>query len=166
MILHPVSHLSPLKDVAAHGAFNLRSLAIRGGATAGAAAFDMGLSKTRLEGLAYGTVTSLMMNGALRLFAGTPKDIKRIPDDASKDQARDIMFDNIFKIIFGLCISTSVSLGAYTTAVFTLMTIYSKTALGMGYQSQYNEFFESCATYRLWGFYAFLGTVMTFNLGW
>jgi len=32
----------------------------RGGAAAAAAAFDMGLAKTRLEGLAYGTVTALM----------------------------------------------------------------------------------------------------------
>jgi tetrahydromethanopterin S-methyltransferase subunit F len=32
----------------------------RGGAVAAAAAFDMGLAKTRLEGLAYGTVTALM----------------------------------------------------------------------------------------------------------
>ena len=32
----------------------------RGGAAVAAAAFDMGLAKTRLEGLAYGTVTALM----------------------------------------------------------------------------------------------------------
>ena len=32
----------------------------RGGAAVAAATFDMGLAKTRLEGLAYGTVTALM----------------------------------------------------------------------------------------------------------
>ncbi len=32
----------------------------RGGAAVAAAAFDMGLAKTRLEGLAYGTVTALV----------------------------------------------------------------------------------------------------------
>lgn len=32
----------------------------RGGAAVAAATFDMGLAKTRLEGLAYGTVTALV----------------------------------------------------------------------------------------------------------
>lgn len=62
--------------------------------------------------------------------------------------------------------SLSVALGAYTTTVFTLMTIYSKTALGMGLTSEYHEFFGSCAPYRLSGFQSFLGTLLTYNLGW
>jgi len=44
----------------------------------------MGLAKTRLEGLAYSTVTTLLMNAALRLFSATPKKIEPILDDADK----------------------------------------------------------------------------------
>lgn len=164
MMLHPLIPLSPLIAAANHATFNLPAFAIRGGATAGAAAFDMGLAKTRLEGLAYSTVTTLMMNSALRLFSSTPKKLKPIPDDA--EEASIVRFDNYLKIIFGLCISLSVALGAYTTTVFTLMTIYSKTALGMGLQSEYNTFFDSCAPYRILGFRAFLGTLFTFKMCW
>mmetsp|Transcript_20831 Transcript_20831/g.45231 ORF Transcript_20831/g.45231 Transcript_20831/m.45231 type:complete len:206 (-) Transcript_20831:261-878(-) len=162
MMLRP---LSPLATVATNAAFKLPALAIRGGATAGAAtAFDLGLSKTRLEGLAYGTVTSLMMNGALRLFSATPKNLMPVPDDAAL--AKKVRFDNCLKIIFGLCMSISVALGLYTTTIFTIMSIYSKTALGMGLQSDYNKWFEACAPYRQWGFRSFLGTILTFNASW
>mmetsp|Transcript_7908 Transcript_7908/g.14562 ORF Transcript_7908/g.14562 Transcript_7908/m.14562 type:complete len:208 (-) Transcript_7908:429-1052(-) len=164
MILHPLP-LSPLATVATNAAFKLPALVIRGGATAGvSAAFDMGLAKTRLEGLAYGTVTSLMMNGALRLFSATPKKLLPIPDDA--DLAKKVRFDNCLKIIFGLCMSISVALGLYTTTIFTLMSIYSKTALGMGLQSDYNKWFDACWPYRKWGFLSFLGTIVTFNASW
>lgn len=168
-MLHPLpSHLAPLAATATrHAAMKLPAFAIRGGsvATAGAtAAFDMGLAKTRLEGLAYSTVTTLLMNAALRLFSATPKKIEPIPDDA--DKAKIVRFNNTLKIVFGLCISCSVALGVYTTTIFTLMTIYSKTALGMGLQSEYIKFFDACARYRLSGFKSFLGTLFTYNIGW
>lgn len=125
---------------------------------------DMGLTKTRLEGWAYATVSSLMMNGALRLFSATPKKIEPIPDDA--DKAKAVRLNNSLKIAFGLCMSFSVALGAYTSTVFTMMTIYSKTALGMGLQEKFTRFFDSCATFRLWGFRSFIGTILLFNASW
>ena len=62
----------------------------RGAAAAGAAAFDMGLAKTRLEGLAYATVTTLMLNAALRLFSSTPKKLEPVSGDSKK--ARVVKF--------------------------------------------------------------------------
>lgn len=63
---------------------------IRGGGDV-AAGFDVGMAKTRLEGLAYSTVTTLMLNAALRLFSATPKSLKEVPQDGGKE-ARLIKF--------------------------------------------------------------------------
>lgn len=89
MMLRPL--LTPLASTAAsHHATKAFSVlpatfAIRGGAAeAAAVAFDMGLAKTRLEGLAYSTVTTLLMNAALRLFSSTPKKVEPVPDDSEK----------------------------------------------------------------------------------
>lgn len=128
--------------------------------------FDMGLSKTRLEGLAYSTVTTLLMNAALRIFSGTPKTLRPIPEDADEDAARKVRFNNALKIMFGLSISVSVALAVYTTTVFTLMTIYSKTALGMGLQTEYLRFFDACGKYRFYGFQSFIGTLGSFYTSW
>lgn len=65
-----------------------------------------------------------------------------------------------------LCSAISVALGSYATTVFTLMSIYSKTALGMGLQDEYLEFFEKCAPYRRTGFRAFLGTLLVYKMSW
>ncbi|KAL7537201.1 hypothetical protein ACHAXR_009736 [Thalassiosira sp. AJA248-18] len=157
------STLVPLATTAAHAAFNLPAFAIRGGAAA--AEFDMGLAKTRLEGLAYSTVTTLMMNAALRLFSSTPKKLEPIPT-GNADQAKAVRLNNYLKVAFSLCISLSVALGAYTTTVFALMSIYSKTALGMGLQKEYLDFFSACAPYRVSGFASFIGTLATYNIGW
>lgn len=136
---------------------------IRGGGATATGAFNMGLAKTRLEGLGYSTVTSLVMNAALRLFSSTPK--KLMPVSEGKDASRDRL-NNYLKIAFSLCICISVALGAYTTVVFTLMSIYSKTALGMGLESQYLAFFDACAKYRQFGFRAFLGALTSYNFAW
>lgn len=86
-------------------------------------------------------------------------DLKYLPPSKSSQ-------NNALKMMFGICMSLSITFGTYTATVFTLMTIYSKTALGMGLQSKYIEFFDSCATFRLWGFRSFLATLFTFNMGW
>ena len=62
--------------------------------------------------------------------------------------------------------SLCVALGSYTTTIFTLLTIYSKTALGMGLQGKYLDFFDKCALYRESGFQSFIGTILTYNIGW
>ncbi len=86
MLLRPLLSQAPVVATAAPTTFNLPVFAIRGGAAAAAASFDMGLAKTRLEGLAYSTVTTLMLNAALRLFSTTPKKLEPLPDDASKSK--------------------------------------------------------------------------------
>ncbi|KAL7530480.1 hypothetical protein ACHAWF_003391 [Thalassiosira exigua] len=84
------------------------AFAIRGGAAAADAAFDLGLAKTRLEGLAYGTVTTLMMNAALRMFSSTPKALEAVPDD--KDKAKAVRFVSARQRIENTCIMLSARL--------------------------------------------------------
>ena len=95
MILYPLAHIAPpVPTAAANAAFKLptafslnqgaAALVVRGGAAATAAAFDAGLAKTRLEGLAYSTVTTLMMSASMGLFGSTPKTLDPIPGDEEK----------------------------------------------------------------------------------
>ena len=73
----------------------------------------MGLAKTRLEGLAYSTVTTLLMNTALVLFSSTKKketfdkdgDGKNVANSVSRSKA--LAFEEfVDKIIFLLIFIT------------------------------------------------------------
>eukprot|EP00984_Skeletonema_dohrnii_P011948 scaffold4797_cov90-Skeletonema_dohrnii-CCMP3373.AAC.4 len=130
----------------------------RGGAAAAAAAFDMGLAKTRLEGLAYGTVTALITSAALNLF-------KYADGENSKLMAND-RFNNIIKITLGILLASCVALGIYTTAIFTIIGIYSKTALGMGQTTDFITFFNSCEKFRHYGFRSFVACLASFSISW
>jgi biopolymer transport protein ExbB/TolQ len=55
--------------------------------------FDEGSAKTRLAGLAYNTVTALLLNAALGLFAATPKTLEPIPDDPI--EAKHVQFVSV-----------------------------------------------------------------------
>lgn len=133
------------------------ALMLRGGAAA-TAVFDMGLAKTRLEGLAYGTVTALVTQAALHLFKAVDGNNKKVmPNDK---------FNNILKITFGVLCASTVALGIYTTAVFTIMSIYSKTALGMGHTTDFLSFFQACDKFRQYGFRSFVASLSTFSMSW
>lgn len=143
---------------------------IRGGAIVAAnAGFDLDLAKTRLEGLSYGTVTALIIAATLSVADNTDYyELSPIPGKENSTQ-RDrtlVRFDNLLKISFGFCMILSVAAGIYTTIVFTLMDIYGKTALGLGLNDSFTGFFNACAKYRLYGFYSFLTSLLSFNAGW
>ena len=137
----------------------------RGGNLDEVATFDTALAKTRLEGLGYSTVAALLMNAALRLFSSTPSNPLPItPADADAGRVGVVRFNNRLRIAFAFCISICVALGSYSTIVYALMTIYSKTALGKGKVEEYANFFESTHRFRTAGFYSFIGTVLMFKL--
>ena len=101
MILNPLTHIAPtIPAAAANAAFKppTASLVARGGAAATAAVFDAGLANTRLEGLAYSTVTTLMMSASMTLFSATPKNLESIPDDGEK--AKVARFVSLLCILF------------------------------------------------------------------
>ena len=129
--------------VTAVGHAVLSSVALRGG---GADALDLARVKSRLEGLhTHGVVTALMMNAALRIFSSTPKTMKE------GDRAT-----NIAKILFTGVVALSVISGVYTTVVFALLDLYSKSALGLEKDQAFVEFFSVTALYRKLAFDAFL----------
>jgi hypothetical protein len=170
MVLHPF--IKPLfraspNITAAATSFLHR---IRGGAVvANNAAIDLDLAKIRLEGLSYGTVSALVIAAALSVVGNTDyEELFPIPDKKSsrKRERNMIRFDNILKIGFSICMVVSIACGIYTTVVFTLMDIYGKTALGLGLNDSFVEFFNACGKYRQFGYFSFLGCLITFNVGW
>lgn len=127
---------------------------LRGGSTTTGTAstsLDLNRVRIRLEGLSsYGVVTALMMNASLRLFASTPKKLK----DGDK-------VDNVAKILFAILISISIMSGAYTTVVFSMLSLYSKSALGLGKDDAYVDFMAETAQIRTSAFDSFLVCLVT-----
>ena len=90
-------------------------------ARGGGAALDLTRTRVRLEGLyQYATITTLLLNSALRLYSSTPRKL----DGPA--------YVNIAKIIFAFCAAISVVTSGYTTVVFALLALYYKHMLGMG----------------------------------
>jgi hypothetical protein len=128
------------------------ALALQGGQ--GEPLYDLTRVRIRLEGLhLYEVVTALFMNAALRLFLSTPKTLKA--GEKSK---------NIAKILFTIAIGCSVIAGAYTTVVFTLLGLYSKSAIGLGKDLAFVAFFDATASIRRSAFVRFILTLISFEL--
>jgi hypothetical protein len=132
---------------------------IRGGAKVIASAavdgFSLDRTKIRLEGLSsYGVVTAVLMGATLRLFGSTNTDL-------SKEKNQKLL--NVAKIIFSVSAIVSVVSGAYTTVVFSLLGLYAKTALGMGLDARFMEFFAATEPYRKCAFWTFLLSLFTFE---
>jgi len=121
------------------------AVALRGGSTesplSGLDNFDIGRAKIRLDELtSFGVVTALLMNAGLRLYSSTPTNI---------ECGRSHHLDNAVKIVFCASVVVSVMAGSYTTIVFSLLGLYSKTALGLGLDGPFLDFMDRTATIRL-----------------
>jgi hypothetical protein len=136
---------------------------------------DISRVRMRLEGLqAYGTLCALLANGCLRLYSSVsdPPGRKKIrPSEDGQDNhdgdsdvtpskklRKRLALDGFF-----LCVVLSVLSGSYTTVVFTLLPLYSKMALGRGYDRQFLEFWASTANIRQTGFTAFIFSLVSFE---
>ena len=109
------------------------------------------------------------IGSSLGLFECVPDKQKKLSPLPSKDDMkarRSVLLENSIRFMYSICTSLTVALGTYTTLVFTMMSIYSKTALGMGMETKFVEFFDATAKFRLSGFRAFMGTLVTFSIGW
>lgn len=115
---------------------------------------DLPRVRMRLEGLqAYGTLSALLANGCLRLYSSVSERDAR--DSPSKRRVLDLFF---------LCIVISILTGAYTTVVFTLLPLYSKTALGRGLDTAFLRFWAATAQVRETGLEAFLWSLVSFEV--
>ena len=132
---------------------------------------DMARVRLRLEGLqAYATLCALLTNGCLRLYSSVPvpplsASSSSKPKEASqKKHTSRHSIHTLALDAFLLCIVISVLFGSYTTIVFTLLALYSKTALGRGYDQQFLDFFAATANLRESGFQSFLYSLVSFEL--
>ena len=139
---------------------------IRGGGAAAAAAdaaFDLTRARIRLEGLsAYGVTCALLMNASLSFFGGTPKTIQELPEKEGPERRR-VRAENIATVVFSASTCLSILCGLYTTIVFSMLALYSKTALGMGIDANYLKFFEITASIRKSGFDMYVLSLLSFN---
>lgn len=143
---------SCIPSVVAQMAPTLSALAIRGG-NAALQNFDLERTRIRLESInSYGVVTALLLQAALRLYSSTPKDLG------------ESRIQNATKIVFILSVGLSIICGAYTTVVFSLLGLYSKSALGLNMDSSFLEFFAATATVRKRAFDSFLIALISFEL--
>jgi hypothetical protein len=127
---------------------------------------DIDRVKMRLEGLqAYGTLCALLANGCLRLYSSVSVPKKGGSDDEmtnitpGKKLRKLLALDGFF-----LSVVLSVLSGSYATVVFTLIPLYSKTALGRGYDSQFLKFWAATSGIRETGFSSFLFSLISFEL--
>ena len=104
-------------------------VSLRGGAAD--AVFDLERATIRLESLnAYGVVAALLLSAALRLYASTPKEL---------EEGRK--YENATKMAFIILVGVSIICGAYSCVVYSMLGLYSKTALGMGLEGMYVPYF-------------------------
>jgi hypothetical protein len=164
-VIRPISSI-----VAAHGIGTSSSSALqmtlskgtlmRGGAEVIAAAavsgFSLDRAMIRLEGMSsYAVVSAVLLIATLALHGDLNPDL-------SKDKNQRVL--NVAKIVFTMSTIVSVVSAAYTTVVFSLLGLYAKTALGMGLDGHFMEFFEATAPYRKTAFWTFLLSLFTFEI--
>jgi hypothetical protein len=114
---------------------------------------DMNRVRIRLEGLStYAVVSALMLNGSLRLLSGTPKALEKKKP-----------MENGAKVVFCASILLSILSSIYATVVFSFLSLYCKTALGLNQDAQYLSFMDATAKERKLAFDAFLWSLATFQ---
>ena len=83
----------------------------------------------------YAVVGALMMNAGLRLHSAVK--MRR-----STRRYRAVSF------VFSICNVISVLCGAYSTVIFTLLTLYSKSALGLNRDAYFMVFYAETQKIR------------------
>jgi hypothetical protein len=135
-------------------------------ATAAEGGLDLARTTIRLESInSYSIVAALLLQATLKLYSDTPKDL--IEDNDDKDEDEDgnkyNKRDNLVKILFVTSAGLSIICGAYTTVVFSLLGLYSKSALGMGLDDSFLRFYAATAIVRKRAFDSFLMALMSFE---
>jgi hypothetical protein len=141
-----------LEMVASTVAHSAQLFLLRGGQ---ATTVDLARTSIRLESLnSYAIIAALLLNATLKLYTMTPKQT-----DSSHHK-----LENIARLIFVLSAGLSMICGAYTTVVFSLLGLYSKTALGLGRDQVFLQFFAATAQVRQQGFNSFLTALLSFEV--
>jgi hypothetical protein len=111
----------------------------------------------RLDGLnSYAVISTLLMNACLGLYSSTRTQLKDISHDTVSQKVAKVMF--MFSTVISIFSSS------YTTVVFTLLGLYSKTALGSSQDGPFLEFFAQTAIFRQLAFTAFCISLVSFQI--
>lgn len=109
--------------------------------------------KVRLEGLGtYAMISALLIGGMLGLFFNTPKTV-----------VEGQILDNAVIALFYASSTLSLLSSLYVTLVFSLVGLYSKTALGLGKDAQYLKFIDATRRQRNYAYDAFLLSIASFQ---
>jgi len=124
---------------------------------------DIDRTSLRLDAIgAYPVVAAIMMAAMLDMSTDTPTVIQEVPNDADRSTSVKIRMRNVVTCLFSLINTLSIVASAYSVMVFTLVLIYSKTALGMNLDASFVRFFDATANLRLYAFYSFSFSIMGF----
>jgi len=122
--------------------------------------FDLTRSRIAIESIqGYVVIAALFMNAALRLFGSAPKKIQPNPD-----KKKSIKTNNIATYIFILSTALSVLAGVFTSTVFSLLSLYSKTALARSLDDKYLAFYERTHDLRRASFHSMILQLLTFSI--
>ena len=139
------------------------SLLLRGGALRGGGGtpkLDLDRVAFRLEGMEiYSLVMALFMGAALTLLGGTPI---KIHSWAEMKKSRSKFAETIASCFFYAFCTYAVISSGFTTILFTLTSLYCKTAVGMGADDRYLAFLDATGMIRFFGFNAFMRSITTF----
>lgn len=109
---------------------------------------DLARTKFRLDGLnSYSVVSALVMNAALRLLTTSQSNDNHDPLAAATVA---------LSAVSALC-------GVHSAVMFTLVCLYSKTAIGMSTDEAFARFFQATASMRQRGFASFVACLFTFT---
>jgi hypothetical protein len=112
---------------------------------------DMNRVRIRLEGLSqYASVSALLLNAALRLPSP-----KKLGEDKN---------ENMVTCVYAISLTGTVLSALYTIMVFSMLSLYSKSFLGMGLDNEYVDFVSSTNAIRKSAFVSFLSTIFCFNI--
>lgn len=107
--------------------------------------------------------TALLMNAALRIFSTTPKKMQDLTEIKDEDAKKLAKIENYVTIAFSALVTVTILSGMYTTITFSLLALYSKTALGMAIDDKYLEFFRMTEPIRQIGFDTYLISLLCFK---
>jgi hypothetical protein len=118
---------------------------------------DMDRATVRLDGLeVYAVVSALSSATLIQFFDSFSGTSLRVLWEEQR------FIELVADLVFIIASSTGIVAGLHATLVFSLMTMYGRTALGMGRHEELDIFFAKSGLQRYRGFLTFLYSMYAF----
>lgn len=96
----------------------------------------------------YPVIAAFLMAITVDVGFETPKEIKTFPRDCTKREKAGVLIHNFVTIAYSILSTLTIMAYTYSIIVFTIITIYSKNALGEGHDEAFLAFFNATLTHR------------------